>query len=65
MTAEIRTIEDYNLGEIGIFDLQNFTAAHAVKCTLPAIKKYQVIFSVSSEKNCVLSMSYNPSYLQS
>jgi len=65
MITEIRTIEDYNMADVGIFDLQNITASHAVKWTLPTIKKTEVLFFVSSEKNCVLSKSYNLSYLQS
>jgi hypothetical protein len=55
MIAEIRTIEDYNLADIWILDCGNFTAADALKCTLPLIKKLKAITFVSSEKNCVIS----------
>jgi hypothetical protein len=65
MIAEIRTFEDYNLADIWILDCQNFTAADALKWTLPTLKKLQAITFVSSEKNCVISNCYSPSYLKS
>jgi hypothetical protein len=65
MITEIRTIEDYSLTDIWIFDCENFTAADALKWTLPTLKKVQAITFVSSEKKCVISNCYSPSYLQS
>jgi hypothetical protein len=65
MISEIRAIEDYNLADIWILDCENFTAADALKLTLPAIKKLKLIVFVSSEKNCAISNCYSPSYLQS
>jgi hypothetical protein len=55
MIAEIRTIEAYNLADIWILDCGNFTAADALKYTLPLIKKFKAITFVSSEKYCVIS----------
>jgi hypothetical protein len=65
MISEIRAIEDYSLADIYIYDCQNATLADAVKWNIPAMKKGNVLFYVSLEKNFVLSKSYNPSYLQS
>jgi hypothetical protein len=65
MITEIRTIEDYSLTDIWILDCENFTAADALKWTLPTLKKLHAIIFVSSEKNCVISNCYSPSYLQS
>jgi len=48
MVFEIRTIEDYNLAEIVIVDLNNITVGHAVKYTLPVIRKIEISFIVSS-----------------
>ena len=56
--TDMRTIEDYNLADICIFDCQHFTAADIVKWTSPVIKKTKVVFLVSTEKNCVLSKIY-------
>jgi len=49
MVSEIRLIEDYNLSEIIIIDLNNITVGHAVKYTLPVIKKLQLSVKVSSK----------------
>ena len=49
MVFEIRSIEDYNLSEIVIIDLNNITVGHAVKYTLPVIKKLQLSVIVSSK----------------
>jgi hypothetical protein len=65
MISEIRTFEDYRLADIWILDCENFTAAEALKYTLPAIKKLKLIAFVSSEKNCAISNCYSTSYLQS
>ena len=54
MVSEIRTIEDYSLTDIFIFDFKHVTAGDAVKYTLPVIKKVQVITFVSFKKHSVL-----------
>jgi hypothetical protein len=48
MVFEIRSIEDYSLADIIIVDLNNITVGHAVKYTLPVLKKLQVSAIVSS-----------------
>ena len=50
MVFEIRSIEDYNLAEIFIIDLNNVTVGHAVKYTLPVLKKIEISSKVSSRK---------------
>jgi hypothetical protein len=50
MIFEIRSIEDYNLTEIIIIDLNNIALGHAVKYTLPVIKKLELSVIVSSRK---------------
>jgi hypothetical protein len=47
MILELRTIEDYNLAEIVIVDLDNITIGHAVKYTLPSMKKLEICATVS------------------
>jgi len=50
MFCEIRSIEDYNLTEILIIDLNNITVGHAVKYTLPVLKKLELSITVSYRK---------------
>jgi hypothetical protein len=50
MVFEIRSIEDYNLADIVIVDLNNITVGHAVKYTLPVLKKLEISVIVSSRK---------------
>jgi hypothetical protein len=50
MVFEIRSIEDYSLADIVIIDLNNITVGHAVKYTLPLLKKLELSVIVSSRK---------------
>jgi hypothetical protein len=59
MVADIRTIEDYSLSDIVIFDFENFTAADVVKYTLPVLKKIYVVTFVSFKEHPVLRNKYN------
>lgn len=47
MILELRTVEDYNLADIIIVDLDNITIGHAVKYTLPSMKKLEICVMVS------------------
>jgi hypothetical protein len=59
MIFDIRLMEDYNMGEIFVFDFENFTAADALKFTPPFIKKTYVIVIVSLKKDCNVSTDIN------
>jgi len=71
MIFEIRSIEDYNLAEIIIIDLNNITVGHAVKYTLPVLKKIEISSIVSSRmyirttliRKLVFRMSNYPNHL--